>query len=230
MTSEMAFECLLVSNDPSLFSVVSGILRDLSVTLDICLRASSAAQHLEKGGVDLIVIDWRDREAANLLDYLRKEWEARKPTILAVSSPARPATGAHFVLKRPFSSESCKATLNAAYYRMLLDYRKHVRHALMLPVLATCEDGREVLLTITDIGDGGVGLCTREKLITGDVLSFHLLLPGAPKEIAFQVRVLWTREYSRAGGEFVRIPPVDLVILHDWLRSKAKVKKPLTEI
>lgn len=81
-------------------------------------------------------------------------------------------------------------------------------------------------VTVTDIGDGGVGLSRKEKLVTGDVLSFRLRLPGA-REILVQVRVLWTREYGRAGCEFLRIPPVDLVILHDWLKAKCQVKKPL---
>jgi len=100
----------------------------------------------------------------------------------------------------------------------------------MIPVTATLQDGREISLTVADIGDGGVGLCTRERLIIGDVLSFRLRLPGTPREVLVHVRVLWTREYSRVGCEFVRIPPVDLMILHDWLKSKSQVKKPLLTI
>jgi hypothetical protein len=97
----------------------------------------------------------------------------------------------------------------------------------MLPVTARFEDGREIPLVVTDIGDGGVGLGTKEQLVMGDILSFRLSLPGAQREILVNVRVLWSREYARAGCEFVRIPPVDLMILHEWLKSKSRVKKPI---
>jgi hypothetical protein len=94
-------------------------------------------------------------------------------------------------------------------------------------VLAATSDGREIPLVVTDIGDGGVGLSTKEQLIMGDILSFRIPLPETKREILLNVRVLWTREYARAGCEFVRIPPVDLMILHEWLKSKSQVKKPV---
>jgi hypothetical protein len=90
------------------------------------------------------------------------------------------------------------------------------------------DDIREISVVVTDIGDGGVGLSTKENLVIGSVLSFRVSLPGAQRTILIHARVLWTREYGRAGCEFVSIPPVDLMILHDWLKAKSRVKKPLT--
>ena len=78
-----------------------------------------------------------------------------------------------------------------------------------------------------NIGDGGIGLSVEQKVIIGQVLAFRLLLPGAKREIYIQARVLWTQQCGAAGCEFVRIPPADLSLLHDWLKSKARVKKPL---
>ena len=83
---------------------------------------------------------------------------------------------------------------------------------------------------ITNIGDGGIGLSTKEEIALGDVLSAHILLPGARRTIYIEVRVLWTRPYGVAGCEFLRIPPVDLDILHDWLKRKCQIKKPLVEV
>ena len=84
-------------------------------------------------------------------------------------------------------------------------------------------------ITITDIGDGGVGLSCKEDFAIGDVLCFRLLLPGSARPVYIEARVQWTRNYGAVGCEFLRIPPVDLNILHDWLKSKAQVKKPLAE-
>jgi hypothetical protein len=99
-----------------------------------------------------------------------------------------------------------------------------------MSLTVTDETNRTVPVTITDIGDGGVGLGTKEELIIGDILSFRLLLPGVNRDIYIQVRVLWTREYGAVGCEFLRIPPVDLGILRDWLKRKSQIKKPVIEV
>lgn len=100
----------------------------------------------------------------------------------------------------------------------------------MIPAEAANSGGQLLSITVADIGDGGLGLITKENLVVGDLLSFHLLLPGSPRVIFIQLRVLWTRDFGRAGCEFLRIPPVDLTILSDWLRAKVGVKKPLIPV
>jgi hypothetical protein len=95
----------------------------------------------------------------------------------------------------------------------------------MMPLTATDEANQTVTLTVTDIGDGGVGLNTKAQLTIGQILSIRLLLPGLKRDIYMQVRVLWTRGYGAAGCEFLRIPPVDSDILHDWLKGKSQIKK-----
>ena len=89
------------------------------------------------------------------------------------------------------------------------------------------ENSRSIPATVTDIGERGVGLSSKQKLIIGNVLSFSLSLAGTKRPIYIQARVLWTREYATAGCEFLRVPPVDLDILRDWLKRKTRVKKPL---
>jgi hypothetical protein len=227
MTSDMAFECLFVSRDTSLFRTIGRILRDLSISTSICLTSSKAFDLLGRGSADLIVVDGEFEESTELLRQIWKGGKWRKPTIVAISASDSPVPGAHVMLKKPVTSETGTKCFKDAYSRMLIDYRRHVRHALMLPVLATTDDGREIPLVVTDIGDGGVGLSTKEQLVMGDILSFRIPLPETKREILLNVRVLWTREYARAGCEFVRIPPVDLMILHEWLKSKSQVKKPI---
>jgi len=97
-------------------------------------------------------------------------------------------------------------------------------------VQATNENNQSVDVTITDIGDGGVGLSSRETFAVGDVLRFRVMLPGAARQIYIEARVQWTRNYGAAGCEYLRIPPVDLNILHDWLKSKIQIKKPVVVI
>jgi hypothetical protein len=227
MTPDMAFQCVLVSRDPAVCCTVDRILRDFSVSTSVCLSASKALNLLAEGGTDLFVIDWEGEPSSQLLHEIWK-LRQRKPTVVAVSAEDGPPRGVHVVLRKPVTRELGVKSLKAAYSRMLLDHRHHARHAVMIPVQATDDRGRTFAVTITDIGDGGVGLSGAERLAVSQELSFRMLLRGAKKEIYVQARVLWVRDYGRAGCDFVRIPPVDRNVLHDWLTGKLlQIKKPL---
>ena len=101
----------------------------------------------------------------------------------------------------------------------------------MTPVLATDENNRTLSVTVTNIGEGGVGLTTKERLEIGSIVSFRVPLPGLGSPIHIQARLLWTRKYGAAGCEFVRISPGDLLVLHAWLedfsmcRLRRKIKR-----
>ncbi len=226
MTSEMTFECLFVSRDPELFRTISSILRELSISVQICLRPAKAFDFLATSQSDLVVIDWEGDGSSEFLQKIWQQKKSKKPTLVAVSSNNSRVAGAHIVIKKPVSRESALHSLRTAYRYMLVEHRKNARHALMMPVTARVPSGQEIEAIVTDIGDGGLGLCSRQALEVGDVLPIQLALPETPRKILIQARVVWTRDFGRAGCEFVRIPPVDLMILNEWLKSRSIVKKP----
>ena len=229
MTPDMAFECLLVSRDPGVVCVMNRLLSDLSISVDICLSSLKAFDQLSEGSSDLVIVDWED-DSPEFLGKLRKSRGWQKPTVLAVSSDDRPVSGADVLLRKPVTVESGTKALRAAYSRMVYDHRRHARYVLMIAVTATDDRNRSVDVTIADIGDGGVGLSVRQEFTVGDTLSFHVLLPSTDRAIYIQARVRWTRRYGAVGCEFLRIPPTDLSILHDWLTSKNLIKKPVVDI
>jgi len=229
VTSDMAFECLLVSRDPSVVCTMNKLLGNLSISTSICLSASKALDQLAEGSTDLVVVDSED-VSAELLHGIQKSGMWQKPTVVAVSCQDCLVPGAHFVVRKPLTEASVAKSLKAAYSRMLYDHRRHARYALMSSVKAMGTKKQSLDVTITDIGDGGLGLSSREELAPGEVLSFHVLLPGTERAIYIEARVQWSRNYGAAGCEYLRIPPVDLNILHDWLKGKTQIKKPLVEI
>jgi hypothetical protein len=184
---------------------------------------------LSEGGTDLVIVDWED-DSVEFVDRIRKVSGWQKPTVVAVSTTGCLVTGADLVLHKPISEESGTRSLKAAYSRMLYDYRRHTRYAVMSTVSATDEKGRVVKVMVLNIGDGGVGLSTKEEFKAGETLSFRLLLPATDRSIYIQARVQWTRAYGAVGCEFLRIPPVDLNILHEWLTSRNPIKKLPVEI
>lgn len=230
MTPELSFECLLVSHDPAVCCTLDRLLKDFSIITNFCWTPAKAADLLEQGSTDLIVVDLSMESSSELVQDVWKLRQKHKPTIMAITADDRAIPGAHVVVRKPITAESGTKSLRTAYSRMLQDYRRHVRYAVMTPVLATDDGDRTFSLTVTNIGDGGLGLIAKQKLSVGDVLSFRLPLPGAKKQISIQARIIWTRQYGAAGCEFLRIPPVDLQIMHDWLKAKCQVKKPVIGI
>lgn len=225
----MAFECLLISHDANVVGVVNKLLDNLSISTSICLSTSKALDHLARGSADLVIVDW-EADSAELVGSIRKSRGWQKPTVVAVSPGDGPARGADVLLRKPVTPEACAKSLRAAYSRMMYDHRRHSRYAVMSTVSAKDESGRVIEVTITDIGDGGIGISSKQDFGLGDTLSFHLLLPGAVRPIFIEARVRWTREYGAMGCEFLRIPPVDLTILDGWLISKNRIKKPTVKI
>ena len=226
MTPEMAFECLLVSHDPAVFSTVDQILKDLSIHTKVCLTPSRVASVLAQGGTDLVVIDLESSESSEVMHEILNSHLRRKPTVLGISATDRVVPGIHVMLRKPVTPESGIRSLKVAYSRMLQDYRKHTRFALLTPALATDDNNRMFSVTVTNIGEGGVGITLEEKLQIGTILSFRVPLPGLKGEIHIQARLLWTRAYGVAGCQFVRVPPGDLQVLYGWLKSRYRFKKP----
>jgi len=230
MTPELAFECLLVSDDAELRCTMKEVLHDFSIAVDDCLTSSKACEIFPLRNHDLVVIDWSGDPSLPLLHAIWNSPNRRKPTVLAVSGAAPSIPGVHFVLRKPVTSGSATESLKSAYRRMLVDYRLKARYAVMTPLTATKTDGRKVSVTVTDIGEGGIGIRSKERLEVADELSFALLLPKTPLPIHIQARIVWIRDYGTAGCDFLNIPPVDRDILRDWLKAKIQVKKPLISV
>jgi len=230
MTPELEFECLLVSGDAGLRGTIKQVLYNFSIAVDDCLTASKACEMFPGQNHDLVVIDWDGDCSLPLLHTIWNSPNRRKSTILGISSDDRSIPGVHFVLRKPITSGSATESLKSAYRRMLLDYRLKARYAIMVPLTAQHSNGTKVSVTVTDIGEGGVGISSKEKLAVADELSFAVSLPKTPQPIHVQVRVVWTRQYGAAGCDFLSIPPVDREILRDWIKTKTQVKKPLISI
>ena len=230
MTGDMTFEGLIVSHDAAIFRVMDRLLRQLSISTNVCLSGSKALIHLAEHRIDLLVLDCDAPDWSDVIEEVWKSKISKKPTVVAITRSEARVPGAHVVIKKPLTVEVGTQSLKAAYHRMLHDYRRNARHALMMPVVATDDRQRSLSVMITDIGDGGVGISTRDEIEVGQVLTFRLKLPRVHREILVEARVLWAREYGRAGCEFASIPPVDATVLDEWLKSRIHVKKPLVEV
>lgn len=229
MTEDRAFECLLVTHDPSVMSIMDKLLGDLAITTRVFPTPARAVEYLSEGSTDLVIVDWQ-RDSPELLQHIKRFGRPQKPTVMVVSDIPIPMPATYSLLRKPISVESGTQLLKRTYSKLLKDYREHMRFVLMQSLIATNQYGRSVPILVENIGEGGVGLSAREFVSLRDVLSFSLLLPGTEVPIDIEVRVLWLRQYGAAGCEFVSIPQADRRRLQDWLEQKCQVRKPLVEV
>jgi hypothetical protein len=238
MTPDMTFECLLVSSDVKILELMNRFLDRFSIHTQICMTISRALELLPRANADLVIIDCDGGESYS--GFLQKIWSSErrpKPTVMAISGVDRSVPGAHVVLKMPLTNEAVAHSMGVAYGRMLQDHRNYSRHAIMTSVNVTDQQSRVMAAMVTDIGQGGIGLRLKDRLELSEVVNLELHLPDVKKLISIEARVLWCRQYTATGDamvgcEFLRIPPVDLDILHDWLKEKCQrqIKKPQLEL
>lgn len=226
MTSEMSFDCLLVSRDPAAVCIIDAMLQDLSICTSVCADPAKAADILQQVSTDLIVIDLENHNSIALLNLICGLQDRQKPTVVGISTTDEAVSGVHLLLHRPITQASGLKSLQRAYSRMLQDFRKHTRFALMMSLFATNERDQTVPIIVTNIGRGGLGFTTKQKIECGSILSMQIPLPGIGSAIGVRARVLWTRDYGAAGCEFVHLSRFDEKLLHEWLESKYRIKKP----
>jgi hypothetical protein len=230
MTPEMQFECLLISRDPAMYCTIDKVLRNFSIRVNHCWDSSCALEKISKETPELVVIDWEGETSSDLLYTIWRLQRKKKPTIVAISEEDSSVPGAHLTLHKPVTLQSGTESLKAAYSRMLLDHRLNARFPVMTRAELRDESGRTFSATITDIGEGGVGLSSKESIEVGSVLSFTIQLTEIAMPLHIQARVIWNREYGTAGCEILTMPPRERDVLRVWLKAKARVKQPLIPV
>jgi hypothetical protein len=227
MTSDMAFECLLISRDPRVVGLFFPVLKELSMEMNICLRPSKAVEIITEDDTDLIVIDWESSsEYAEVLKRLPNSSGHRKTIVVALSASDCDIANADIVVRKPLTAEAASSALRMAYAKMLHEYRRYVRYPIMItPETAEIPNG-SVRMLITDLGYGGLQLTTCDRLAVGDVINCRLRLPDTKRSLEFHGRVLWTMPPGMAGCDFLRISPESLSTLCDWVECKNRIKKP----
>ena len=220
MTPEMVFECLVVSDDIQVLSLMKCALDRLSIDVERCANPVKGLELLAKRDVDLVVCDCKGAPGEiELVNGVLTSDRKRKPTVITVvDSPflalGAKSAGAHVIIRKPLTRESSAQGLKTAYSRMVREERRAARYAIMRRVLAKNQRGELVPITITDISEHGIGLFSKKKIDVGELLSFELALSNA-MSITVQARLLWTR-HSLGGADFECMSDADRRFLHGW--------------
>jgi DNA-binding NarL/FixJ family response regulator len=222
----MVFECLVVSDDIQVLSLMKCALDRLSIDVEPCANPVKGLELLAKRDVDLVVCDCKGSPGEiELLNGALTSDRKRKPTVITVVDSSflalgAKSAGAHVIIRKPLTRESSAQGLKTAYSRMVREERRAARYAIMRRVLAKSQRGELVPITITDISEHGIGLFSKKKIDVGELLSFELALSNA-MSITVQARLLWTR-HSLGGADFECMSDADRRVLHGWLASRVR--------
>src|SRR5260370_6755889 len=178
MTPEMVFECLVVSDDIQVLSLMKCALDRLSIDVERCANPVKGLEGLGKWDVGLVVGDCKGGAGEiELVNGVLTSDRKRKPTVITVvDSPflalGAKSAGAHVIIRKPLTRESSAQGLKTAYSRMVREERRAARYAIMRRGLAQNQRGGLVPITITAISQDRSGPFSKKKNNDGELLKF----------------------------------------------------------
>jgi CheY-like chemotaxis protein len=222
---------LLVSADPVIIQQVSLALRELSISTDICQDSAGAVCLLNRRKFDAVVVDLQlGQQCGLILDALHLSPSNRTAVTFAISSYDVDATAAFrrrtgFVFSRPFSPQSVRSILKAAYGLILRERRRYFRCPLSNPVTILRRHMPEVRCRSVNISEGGMAVSALIPLNAGEDVQVQFTLPDHKAPFLAQSKICWLKT-GHLGVRFVSLPLERKSELQEWLSRKLEEAIP----
>lgn len=222
--SELEF--LLVSNDYSILTAVSGGMKKFGAKFGLVPTAEAAREYLERKKIDGVFVDMQVAGALGLIEGVRKGSSNGKAAIFAcvVSAGESTATlnaGANFLLKRPLTADGVALHITIAKEIMLKERRRYFRHPVNLPVRLR-EGEAEQQARVINLSEGGMAVRGGKglKYEAGVEFAFEL---GFGVEIRGKGMVAWTSSEGMAGILFQSLHGMGRGNLASWVAAREQL-------
>src|SRR5215471_6346819 len=203
----MKFEALLIVSDEAAAEVLSPVLQDFQVQSERCGNADEALERLDEKKYDAVVVDFDENQSAGrILGGLRQSSASKNAvtiSLLGDPSNVRSAfgSGANFVLYKPVTSDTAKASLRAAIALLKRERRRTFRIPVQLPVTLSWPDAPEVEGIMLDLSEDGMDVLSAQPLQGSQSLEIHFSLPDLT-QIELKGQVAWANTNGQAGIQF----------------------------
>jgi CheY-like chemotaxis protein len=231
----MTLESLLLSRDPDLVRVIRPTLEKLSIDVEICHEARSAADILISEKFDAVVVDCDDLKGGlEVLQGLRSTPSNKNSVTFAILNGKQTTTkeafgmGANFVLQKPISALNASRCFHAALNFMVKERRRYFRHPVKMQVQILLSD-KTVKATSTNISESGIALMLREALPKGAMPRLQFDLPESSLHFDVESEVVWADMKGRAGLRFRDIVKTSQDQLEKWLDDRLEEELPGTK-
>jgi len=222
---------LLVSADPLTIQQFSLALRELSISLDACQDAGTAARLLKSRKFDAVIVDLELREhSGNILDEARLSPSNRTAVTFGIGDNDAEVTSAfrkksQFIFERPLSPQSIRKTLKPAYGLILRERRRYFRCPVSIPVIIQRESGEEIRCSSVNISAGGMALSVHGTLVPGESVRIQCSLLDHETPFCAGSTLCWSKT-GHLGVRFVSMSDEHKSELQVWLSQKLEETLP----
>jgi len=228
----MTLESLLLSQDPELVRVVRPTLEKLSIDVEICHEARSAADILISQKFDAVIVDCDDLSGGmEVLQGLRSTPSNKNSVTFAILNGKKTTTqeafglGANFVLQKPISTLNASRCFHAALNFMVRERRRYFRHPVKMQVQIAIGD-KKVKAHSTNISESGIAIQLRDAMPKGVTPTLLFTLPETDYKMKFEAEVVWADVKGRAGLRFHNVPKESQAYLEKWLDDRLEEEIP----
>jgi CheY-like chemotaxis protein len=219
----MTLSSLLVCEDEASVQVLSRVLEELDIRVELCSDAARAFVRLAQDRFDVIILDCETQ--ADLVSLLHESRSSRlNESTLAVavvmgqeSIREMFSLGVNFVLYKPVSYERAVSTLRAAQTVLHRDKRRKGRAPVHTHATIDYAGVEQARATLVDLAEDGMAVNFGERLPPTCKVYFQFQLPGQMANVRLSGQVVWQDWNGHAGIQFVDVPQASRRILREWL-------------
>jgi len=220
----MNLSSLLVCADDASVEVLSRVLKELGIQVELCSDATRAGVRLAQERFDLILLDCEKQ--ADVTSLLNESRASRlNGTTLAVAVVAGQeniremfSLGVNFVLYKPVSYERAMSSLRAAQSVLFRDKRRKARAAVHTHATIDYAGVQQARATLVDLAEDGMAVHFGKKLPPTCKVYFQFQLPGQMASVRLSGQIMWQDWSGRAGIQFVDVPQASRKVLREWLQ------------
>jgi CheY-like chemotaxis protein len=222
--SAMKLSSLVVCGDEATVQVLSQVLNELRLRVEVCTDAARASLRLAQERFDLIVLDSENPvEILALLHEVRSSSTNEHSLAVIVLSGQESvrgmfSLGINFVLYKPVSYERALSTLRAAQAVLFRDKRKSQRASVYTHATIDYAGIEQQKATLVDLAEDGMAVNFGKRIPPTCKIYFQFQLPGRPGTVRLSGQVAWQDWNGRAGVQFIDVPQTSRRILTEWLK------------
>jgi CheY-like chemotaxis protein len=223
----MTLLALLVSTDDSVSEVLGRVLPACGIAVERFSDLPTAVARLQQQKFDTLIVDFDEPEsAAEIVEEARRLNPENPPVTVALIAERSRARnlltlGAHFVLYKPVSEESAKASLRALTALLKRERRRAYRVPVQAPVEITLPDNHKTEGILLDLSETGMDVLTAEPQTAGALLQIKFQLPNGSLELEAYGQVAWANPNGQTGVHFLDLDDAIKMRLRVWLQAAA---------
>jgi len=223
----MALSSLVVSAEDEAVAVLSRVLQDLDIKVEIARNPQALLASPPGRRYDAVIVDCQEETSAfALITHFRQTPENGHAVVIAlVSSQAQArevfGRGANFLIYRPVSRERVLDSLRAARGVMRQERRIEPRIPVQAQAVLDFPGKENAAATLVELSESGAGLRTQDQLPPACKAYLQFSLPQSQAVVRISGEVMWQDRGGRVGIRLLSVPPTSRRILHRWLQEHA---------